>query len=253
MSHNRSHVKKIQICSTSPGYPVYCPKCNSINVLIFYDPRFTPRLQSKWDDLIDEKRILLENRWEKIKGENDWDKLEKGSEKPNWICKDCYDGGVVLEYDIDVKILDEFKKYEKAFTEKSEPVYWDRCGEKVTLKQIQKNANVGDNSIALIAVTREQYDTGNFSKYREHIKNSLDKDTIYYGLWCNEESSAVEYEIAYAVENDLQEIQKHLNLHNQINNGVTQKMALVVDKDGNWKTQNNERYVQRTSNGLGDI
>ena len=253
MSHNRSHVKKIQICSTSPGYPVYCPKCTSTNVLIFYDPRFTPRLQSKWDDLIDEKRILLENRWEKIKDENQWDKLEKGSEKPNWICKDCYDGGVILEYDIDVKILNEFKKYEKTFDEKSEPLYWDKCGEKVTLKQIQKNANVGDNSLALIAVTRGQYDTSNFSKYREHIKNSLDKDAIYYGLWYNEESSAVEYEIAYTVEDDLQEIQKHLNLHNQINDGVTQKMALVVDKDGNWKTQNNERYVQRASNSLGDI
>ena len=105
MSHNRPHTKKVQICSTSPGYPVYCPKCNSTKVLIFYDPRFTPRLQSKWDELIDEKRILFENRWgkikdenrwEKIKDENKWGKLEKGSEKPNWICKECYDGGIVV-------------------------------------------------------------------------------------------------------------------------------------------------------------
>jgi hypothetical protein len=51
----------------------------------------------------------------------------------------------------------------------------------------------------------------------------------------------------------LQEIQKHLNLHNQINNGVTQKMALIIDKDGNWKIQNNSRYVQTTSNSLGGI
>ena len=145
MSHIRHHSKKVQICSTSPGYPVYCPKCNSTNVLIFYDPRFTPRLQSKWDDLIDEKRILLENRWEKIKDENQWDKLDKGSEKPNWICKDCYDGGIVAEYPIDKKIADEFKKYEQEFTEKSEPLYWDRCGEKVTLKQIHGESNVGDN------------------------------------------------------------------------------------------------------------
>ena len=96
MSHIRPHSKKVQICSTSPGYPVYCPKCNSTNVLIFYDPRFTPRLQSKWDELIDEKRILLENRWKKIKDENQWGELEKGSEKPNWICKDCYDGGIIV-------------------------------------------------------------------------------------------------------------------------------------------------------------
>jgi hypothetical protein len=61
-------------------------------------------LQNKWDELIDEKRILLENRWEKIKDENQWGKLENGSEKPNWICKDCYDGGIVVVGDCD-KIL----------------------------------------------------------------------------------------------------------------------------------------------------
>ena len=101
MSHNRPHRKKVQTCSTSPGYPVCCPKCESTNVLIFYDPRFTPRLQNKWDELIDEKRIFLENRWEKIKGENQWKVLIKGSEKPNWICKDCYDGGVLAEANCD--------------------------------------------------------------------------------------------------------------------------------------------------------
>ena len=40
--------------------------------------------------------ILLENRWEKIKDENRWGKSEKGLEKPNWICKDCHDGGIVV-------------------------------------------------------------------------------------------------------------------------------------------------------------
>ena len=103
MSQDSHRRNKVQICSTSPGYPVYCPKCNSTNVLIFFDPRFTPRLQTRWDDLIDEKRILLENRWEKIKNENQWGKLEKGSEKPNWICKDCYDGGIVLVGDSKLK------------------------------------------------------------------------------------------------------------------------------------------------------
>ncbi|MDC0242340.1 hypothetical protein OAK22_01660 [Nitrosopumilus sp.] len=47
--------------------------------------------------MIDEKGILLENRWKKIKDDNQWGKLEKGSEKPNWICKDCYDGGIIVE------------------------------------------------------------------------------------------------------------------------------------------------------------
>ena len=33
---------------------------------------------------------------EKIKDENQWGKSEKDSEKPNWICKDCYDGGIAV-------------------------------------------------------------------------------------------------------------------------------------------------------------
>ena len=241
MSHIRPHSKKVQICSTSPGYPVYCPKCNSTNVLIFYDPRFTPRLQSKWDYLIDEKRILLENEWEKIKDENHWGKLQKDSEKPNWICKNCYDGGIIVEYPIDKKITDEFKKYEKTFTEKSEPVYWNDHAQKITLKEIHGNANIGDNSIVLIAVTREQYNLANFPKYRKYLKDVVKTDTIYYGLWPDTKNEKVEYDILYTLDStDNGEIQKHLNLHNQINNGVAQKMALIIDKDGKWRIQNNE-------------
>jgi len=30
----------------------------------------------------------------------------------------------------------------------------------------------------------------------------------------------------------LQEIQKHLNAHDHMNNGITQRMALVISKDG---------------------
>ncbi len=242
MSHSQHRRKKVQICSTSPGYPVYCPKCNSTNVLIFYDPRFTPRLQSKWDDLIDQKMILLENRWEKIKDENHWGKLEKDSEKPNWICKDCYDGGIIVEYLIDKKIADEFKKYEKTFTEKSEPLYWNEYAQKVTLKEIHDESNIGDKSLVLIAVTREQYNTNNFSKYRKYLKDTLDKDTIYYGLWSDKENNKVEYDILYTIDSTNKgEIQKHLNLHNQINDGLAQKMALIIDKDGKWAIQNNEK------------
>jgi len=85
--------------------------------------------------LIDQKLIIFENRWEKIKNENHWGNLEKYSEKPNWICKNCYDGGVILECknenqeQIDRKILNMFQKFEKTFTEKSIPFYLDECGE----------------------------------------------------------------------------------------------------------------------------
>ena len=242
MSHDQPRRKKVQICSTSPGYPVYCPKCNSTSVLIFYDPRFTPRLQTKWDELIDQKRILLENRWEKIKDENQWEVLVKGSEKPNWICKDCYDGGIIVEYPIDKKIADEFVKYEKTFTEKSAPLYLDECGEKITLQEIHDKAGIGDNSLVLIAATRKQYNTDNFSQYREYIKNTLKKSTIYYALWPNTEENNVEYDVLYTTETaDHDEIQRHLSMHNDINNGVTQKMALIIDKDVNWEIIHNEK------------
>jgi hypothetical protein len=33
----------------------------------------------------------------KLEEENQWGTLKKDSEKPNWICKNCYDGGVLLE------------------------------------------------------------------------------------------------------------------------------------------------------------
>ena len=71
---------------------------------------------------------------------------------------------------IDKKISNVFKKFEKTFTENSNPMYLDKCGEKVTLQEIQNKADMGDNSIALIAVTREQYNMDNFSKYREYKK-----------------------------------------------------------------------------------
>lgn len=238
-SHRR---KKVQICSISPGYPVYCPRCNSTKVVIFYDPRFTPRLQSKWDELIIQKLIIIENRWEKIKDENHWGKLEKGSEKPNWICKDCYDGGIIVEYPIDKKIANEFVKYEKTFTEKSAPFYLDEYGEKVTLQEIHDKAGIGDKSLVLIAVTRKQYNTDNFSKFREYIKNTLKKSTIYYALWPNIEENDVEYDVLYTIENkDHDEIQRHLNLHNEVNGGVTQKMALIIDKNANWEIIHNEK------------
>ncbi len=142
---------------------------------------------------------------------------------------------------VDKKILDEFKKYEKGFTGKSKPMYWNHCGEKITLKEIHDNANIGESSVVLIAVTREQYNLENFPKYRKYLKDVVKTDTIYYGLWPDTKNNKVEYDILYTIDttnND--EIQKHLNLHNQINNGVAQKMALIIDKDGNWRIQNNE-------------
>ena len=67
----------------------------------------------------------------------------------------------------------------------------------------------------------------------------MNENTIYYGLWPDKAKDKVEYDISYAIENNPEEIQKHLNRHNHKNNGVAQKMALIIDKDGKYKTQNN--------------
>ncbi len=45
----------------------------------------------------------------------------------------------------------------------------------------------------------------------------------------------------YIIENDSKEIQHHLNLHNKINHGIAQEMALIIDKNGNWKIQKNNK------------
>ena len=143
--------------------------------------------------------------------------------------------------EIDKKIQRIFEKFEKIFTENSNPLYLDKCGKRITLQEIHDKADIGDKSVVLIAVTSEQYNKDNFSKYREYIKNDLNKNTIYYGLWPDSKKNKTEWDVLYTIENDNDEIQKHLNLHNQINNGLAQKMALIIDKNGNWSIQNNSK------------
>ena len=248
LSSNPDPKRKPILVSYSPGYPIQCPKCNEIRVLLFFDLRFEARYETKWNELIDEKKIILENRWSKIKVENNWGNIDPKDAVPNWLCKECYDGGVILECknknqeQIDRKILNVFQKFEKTFTEKSAPLYLDEYGEKVTLQEIHDKAGIGYNSLVLIAATRKQYNTDNFSKYREYIKNTLKKSTIYYALWPNTEENNVEYDVLYTIETiEHDEIQRHLNLHNGINNGVAQKMALIIDKNGNWEIIHNEK------------
>ena len=142
--------------------------------------------------------------------------------------------------EIDKKIQRIFEKFEKIFTENSNPLYLDKCGKRITLQEIHDKADIGNKSVVLIAVTSEQYNKDNFSNYREYIKNDLNKNIIYYGLWPDSKKNKTEWDVLYTIENDNDEIQKHLNLHNQINNGLAQKMALIIDKDGNSIVQNNE-------------
>ena len=70
----------------------------------------------------------------------------------------------------------------------------------------------------------------------------MKKSTIYYALWPNTEENNVEYDVLYTTDTaDHDEIQRHLNLHDYMNDGLAQKMALIIDKDGKWHIQNNEK------------
>ena len=67
----------------------------------------------------------------------------------------------------------------------------------------------------------------------------MKKNTIYYGLYHDEK---VEYDVLYAIPtNDYDEIQKHLNAHDHMNNGVTQIMGLIISQDGTTKIIKNVR------------
>jgi len=141
---------------------------------------------------------------------------------------------------IEQKILLQFKQFEKNFTEKSKPVFLDEMGEKISLSKIYNLESVDDRPISMIAVTRHQYDVNDFSKYVDYIKNNLKISTIYYGLWPG--VNKVEYDVLYIVDTvDEDTIQKHLNAHNFLNDGVSQKMALVISNDGTTKIIENSR------------
>ena len=69
----------------------------------------------------------------------------------------------------------------------------------------------------------------------------LNENTFYYGLWPDKDKDKVEYDISYVIQNNWENIQKHLNLHDHMNDGLAQKMALIIDRDGKWEIQNNEK------------
>ena len=143
---------------------------------------------------------------------------------------------------IEQKILLQFKRFEKNFTEKSKSVFLDEMGKKISLRKIYNLESVNDGPISMIAVTRHQYDVDDFSKYVDYIKKRLKINRIYYGLWPG--VNKVEYDVLYVINTvDDNTIQKHLNAHDFLNDGVSQKMALVISHDGTTKIIENSRYT----------
>lgn len=135
------------------------------------------------------------------------------------------------------KIQDTFSKLKKNFTEKSEPIFLDEMGEKISLKKIHEIESIEGKSISMIAVTRHQYDISNFPKYVKYVKTER-LGRVYYGLWSD--GKKVEYDVLYAIPtNDPKELQHHLNAHNHMNQGIAQVMALIISSDGATKIVRN--------------
>jgi hypothetical protein len=132
------------------------------------------------------------------------------------------------------KLLEQFKKYEIGFTAYSDSIMFDENFKNISTKEIHNLQSTSNAPVTMIAVTRYQYDVDEFSKYVDYIKNDLKISTIYYGLWPGVEK--IEYDVLYVIDTvDPDTIQKHLNAHNFLNDGVSQRMALVISNDGTTK------------------
>jgi hypothetical protein len=138
------------------------------------------------------------------------------------------------------KINQILKKFEINFSENSVPVYLDENGNKIDLEQIFTIESIENKPVSIIAVTRNQYDTNNFEKFIQYVYDELKVQRHYFGLWLDTEKNKIEYDVSYVIPtNDFSEVQKHLNLHNHLNN-EPQSMALVIFPDGNYDIIRNQ-------------
>jgi len=126
----------------------------------------------------------------------------------------------------------------RTLTDYSVPVFSSEEIEGISLRKIHEIESVKGRPVTLIAVTRKEYDNANFDKFEKYIKNVLGYKRVYYGLFFNGER--VEHDVLYAIPTDNPEqIEYHLNAHTNLNHGVAQLMALVIESNGNMRTVRN--------------
>ena len=79
----------------SPGIVLNCPRCNSTSILILFGSDFVGRLRGQWKEKLREKKTVLCDDYGIIC------RLSGGkitsSSNPNWICKNCYEAGVIID------------------------------------------------------------------------------------------------------------------------------------------------------------
>lgn len=74
--------------SYSPGKKFHCPNCDSAKIGFVFKPGFGGKDVESWCSIIHDRGVELCNRYEMIMQNN---------YSPLWLCKDCFDGGVVLQ------------------------------------------------------------------------------------------------------------------------------------------------------------
>ena len=161
-----------------------------------------------------------------------FDKLEKTGESLESHKDDFFK----TEDMVRQKIQKQFEENQKNFSENSPPFYLDENGDEISLKEIFDVESINSKPVCLIAVTRHQYDISQFPSFEKYVKDQLRYTRIYYGLWPNKEENKIEYDVLYVIPtNDSAQIQRHLNLHNDLNGGVSQEMGLVIFSDGSFE------------------
>ena len=70
------------------GKKSFCPRCGSDKIIIFFKPGFLGIKQGRWCDLMDKNNFKLCD---------DFNIIKKSNYNPNWVCKNCYNGGVILK------------------------------------------------------------------------------------------------------------------------------------------------------------
>ena len=73
-----------------PGVKLNCPRCDSEKITIFFKPGFIGKKQNIWCEIMDENNFELCDNY---------DLIMKCNYHPNWICKNCYNGWVILKND----------------------------------------------------------------------------------------------------------------------------------------------------------
>ncbi|MDF2424022.1 MAG: hypothetical protein OPY03_01840, partial [Nitrosopumilus sp.] len=72
----------------------------------------------------------------------------------------------------------------------------------------------------------------NFPKYEDYVISG-GFSRFYYGFWPDKNEKKTEWDVLYAIPtDDPKELQHHLNAHNHMNQGIAQKMALIIYSDG---------------------